>query len=175
MAGLIGVVVACLGLAGALTGVWSLATWGGVVTMKPATAFCLLVISSVFLVKKREPRHFALLSFTGFYALATVAGFFEASTWIIAEPDDVADYSTNPGVPSIPTVALIVAWCVAIEFRIVRRGVAWASVGTATVCLAGHLVGSETMIFFVEGWSSAMAIPTAAIFLCVGTGELRTP
>lgn len=170
-----------------------LTTWGGGVTVKPVTAITLLGITIMVGLAGGEGLYRGVLSCVfsaaiGMYMALSVMTAMVASTWFIAEPETWADLSVAAGVPSLSTASLVLLWALAIymramsqSYQVIMHGVAQLSVIVAAICYIGHLLLAlvpgyplfELMIYYLPEVSTAMAIPTAVIFLLVSATVLK--
>jgi len=170
---LIAKAVSILVLCGWANDKWSLADFGGAVTCKPVTCVCLGLVSVALQIRLAYPLYSrALNGFVLFYSLSSLM--WTDTQWFLHEPEEIAKFSTAPGVPSLATVGLIVTWVMCCEFGWFPTYGAWASVVMGSMAIAGNILQVGWLMFFHHEYSTAMAIPTGLVFVLFGVHALNS-
>lgn len=142
------------------------------VTMKPVTALCFFFCALAMLFhifQKPRARDFTAGVFSTL-ACASVAAWAHSNESLNAIPhfavsDEV--YSLAKGVPSWPTIFLFMVFCLSF-FTSTKR--LWGSIlmMVSGCALLGYGISEPALFFYWEGHSTAMALPTAVLFLHQG-------
>ena len=119
-------------------------------------------------------RDFAEFALGGLFAYMAIVYFLGASEAVARIDDPVL--SSAPGVPSVGTIAAILASVLGFKTGSVAAWLAVSAIGL--VGMLGYLCVSlgltvDAMIFHHPRWSTAMAFPTAAALACGGAAGVR--
>ena len=189
--GLLAIGVAAVALIGNLTGRPILATWyAGGPNMKDAAAIAIITCSASMIVgtlnsvRLRWLRDPALV-------LALLAGILGGSTLLLYLAATVAAEELGPfdvldrNMPSLATVGLILAFSRGMGHRLIAgmvrgscrqsRLVGSVIVGFSLCAILGHALGVPALFFYAPRLSAGMALPTAVVFLALGSGLLALP
>lgn len=160
----------------------------GWVTTKPLTAVCLILSGVVVGLMRADGDRLALVRSTAvmWLNLLWLLSVWALSThtpnafWkVFASEKMGAIESTGPGVPSLMTLLSLavvcgLGWTSFWRYEKAERFAGWFFVGTALVAIVlGYGADIETARYYVEGFSTGYAFPTAVGFLCIGVGCLK--
>ena len=141
----------------------------GAVSMKYSTAWCFLLSGALPALIHASSRSIISLFAAPIVGIMALSTFSRIDTLVAG---DMGLLSTSPGVPSVATASCFALIAIAgIAYGLSGRK--WRLAFTAVevvgwVAIAGYILGVPAMHYYAEGWSTSMAIHTAAGFVLLG-------
>ena len=137
--------------------------WGGIeeVTMKPITSFSFLV-ASLLLISTIDSIEKTTKEVGLFLVILIFSGFLHVND----DSDQVMTVGLNT--PSVGTLVVFLSLGIGGILPGLMKKAGMVIFGMSTIAILGHLMNVEAMFYFWDGWSTAMARPTAVAGLLVG-------
>lgn len=134
--------------------------------MKPVTALCFVFSGVVLLASESEEKR-SLLSLGIFLNAVILSAFINLGK----ETGEALTVGFN--VPSIGTLGVFLSFGSACLWPRSFRFFGKIIIGICSLAIVGHLVNHPPFYFYFEGWSTALARPTAIAGMLVGMFMVR--